>query len=365
MNAYTYVHTAAAAVFLLASCLPGLAAAEQNETADVDQEDPVVEIDLDPLIELLEDLVDIVQNWPEKLGDLLRTIFYRPFQELVQSLLSFVYTALTTTPSVQHTPAVQEVHGQVLLVTYLLATLVFMSAGILHMTGPVVGVSFADVRIMLPRVVVALVFATLSLPLLELAVDLTNALNRAFAPGGLRLSLQELLGLGSGLILAVVVKSVALLALVVLFILRAVYILFVAAISPLLALMWSVPKLRRYANTFIAGWFAALMFAPLDLLVLRFSLAMMRGTGGIGLDSLANWILGIASLVLLLLVPLQVWTASQTILGQGYRTGNVVKERVASTRERIGNDENTRPQGQRPSQRTRRRHSREDRGEWR
>jgi len=363
MNAYAHVFIAVAAVLLI-SCTAGVSAAEQNESADVNQEDPV--IDLDPLIDPLEDLVDAIQNWPGKLADLLKEILYQPFRDLVQALLRHVYSVLTTTLSVQNTPAVQEVHNQVLVVTYLLSTLVFMCAGILHMTGPVVGVSFADVRMMLPRVVVALVFATFSLPLMELAVDLTNALNKAFAPSELELSLQELLGLGSGLILVIVVKSVALLALVVLFIIRAVYILFVAALSPLLALMWSVPKLRRYANTFIAGWFAALMFAPLDLLVLRFSLAMMRGTGGIGLESLANWILGIASLVLLLLVPLQVWTASQTILGQGYRASNAVRERAVSTRDRIRKDENTGPPRQKRRNRTRRRrHRREKRSEWR
>jgi hypothetical protein len=362
MNAYAHVFMAVAAAVLLISCTAGVVAAEQNGTADVNQEDPV--IDLDPLIELLKDLVDAIKNWPGKLADLLKAILYQPFRDLVEALLSHVYAVLTTTPSVQSTPAVQEDHSQVLFVTYLLSTLVFMSAGILHMTGPVVGVSFADIRMMLPRVVVALVFATFSLPLLELAVDLTNALNQAFAPSGLELSLQELLGLGSGLILVIVVKSVGLLALVILFIIRAVYILFVAAISPLLALMWSVPKLRRYANTFIAGWFAALMFAPLDLLVLRFSLAMMDGSE-IALSTIANWILGIVSLVLLLLVPLQVWTASQTILGQGYRASNVVKQRAASVHERVRKDENTRPPRQKRRNRNGRpRHRREKRSEW-
>jgi len=359
MNAYA---RAILALILVTTCLTGAALADHNETGAVasdHDDDPI--IDLDPLIEAVQQLLDMFDDWEGRVTNLLESVLFDPFLRITQELLTVVAKVLTTTPSVQDTTAVQEVHQQTLLITYLLSSLVFLAAGILHMTGPIVGVSFADVRLMLPRVVVALVFATFSLPLLELAVDLTNALNQAFAPDGLQLSIEELLGVGSGLVLVWVTKSIGLLVLVSIFILRAVYILFVAAISPLLALMWSVPKLRRYAETFISGWFAALMFAPLDLLVLRFALALMRGSAGIGFETIATWILGIASLVLLILVPFQVWTASQAVVGQSYRASKAVRQRVSSVRRK---DKKRPQQGSKKQRRKRRRHPRERRENW-
>ncbi|MXR52380.1 hypothetical protein GRX03_12295 [Halovenus sp. WSH3] len=365
MNTYAYGAALAAAI-LIAASFTGLAAAdthqEQPEPPEEEEEDGSG-ISLDPIVGPLEDLVGLLSDWQGKLVEILKSIFYQPFRDLVQALVRYVYDAVTTTPSVQHSSAVQEVHQQVLYISYLLATVVFMAAGLLYMTGPILGFSFAEVRMMLPRVIIALVFGAFSLPLLELVVELINALNTAFAPTGMEVSIRELFGLGSGLILAVVVKATALLALVVLFILRAVYILFVAAISPLLALMWSIPRVKRYANTFIAGWFAALIFAPLDLLVLRFSLALMRGDGATVLQTAANWLLGIASLVLLLLVPFQVWSASQAAVGQGYRVSRTVKKRVGGIRERVGGKDR-REASERRRNRGRRRHPRERRSEW-
>jgi hypothetical protein len=334
MNRYAYAAALTAGI-LVVVCTTGIAAADtqnQTESSDESSEDDGPIIDLSPITDKIGDLIGVVEDWPKKLGEILKSVFYDPFRNLVRALVGYVYDAVTITPSVQHNSAVQQVHQQVLYVSYLLATFVFMMAGILHMTGPVLGVSFADVRMMLPRVVTALVFGAFSLPLLELVVELVNALNVAFAPTGQETTIRELLGLGSGLIIAVVVKATVLLALVVLFIIRAVYILFVAAISPLLALMWSIPRVKRYANTFIAGWFAALLFAPLDLLVFRFALALMRADSATLVNTTLNWVLGIATLTLLLLVPFQTWSASQSLVGQGVRAGRTVKKRVSSVK---------------------------------
>jgi hypothetical protein len=103
-------------------------------------------------------------------------------------------------------------------------------------------------------------------------------------------------------------------ALAALFIIRDIYILFVAAISPLLAVLWVFPKARRYADSFIAGWFAALLMAPLDMLVFHFLIEMMEGTGG-GPEAIANWLFGIAGFILLLFIPYQLYSASQAGVG--------------------------------------------------
>lgn len=266
----------------------------------------------------------------EILTDTLWLIFFEPFVRLIEAILSTLADLLTYTPSVDGNPAVEDVHQDTLFVTYALSSLVFMAAGILHMIGPVLGVSYKEVRKILPRLVVALAFATVSLPLLELGVEFTRALTTAFEPQFFDSNFLQRQGVTSGLAIAAILQSLLLVAVAVLFIIRDVYILFVAAISPLLALAWSLPRAKRYADTFISGWFAALLIAPLDMLVLKFSFALFSGAGG-GSQAISNWLLGLAFPVLLLLVPKQVWDASQSAIGVTYALAGGLKKRRAST----------------------------------
>lgn len=325
--------TTALVLFLFITTL-AVPAAAQQDTGEDEEDDDVTIVDLSEVADALEDLLNeldsFTDDWDQILADTLKTVFYEPFQVLAGALISPVITLLTTTPTVHPNPAVEDVHGDVLLVTYLLSGLVFAAAGLLHMIGPVLGVSYREARKILPRVVLALVFASVSLPLLQLGVDLADALTQAFKPDFFATSFQQLIGLGAGVILAYVIQAILLVFVAVLFVIRDVYILFAAAISPLLALVWSVPRAKRYADTFIAGWFAALMIAPLDMLVLKFSFALMSGAGTGAVQSISNWILGVASLVLLLLVPKQVWDASQAAVGMSYTVSQGVKQRMNS-----------------------------------
>jgi hypothetical protein len=100
-----------------------------------------------------------------------------------------------------------------------------------------------------------------------------------------------------------------------------------------------LPRVKRYSDTFIAGWFAALLIAPLDMLVLKFSFALMSGAGSGALQSVSNWVIGIASLTLLLLVPKQVWDASQTAVGMTRTTTQTVKQRQENQDDNLLNKE--------------------------
>jgi signal transduction histidine kinase len=166
--------------------------------------------------------------------------------------------------------------------------------------------------------------------LLQLGVDFTRALTTAFQPQFFESTFQQRIGMSTGLILAYVIQSLLLLAVVVLFYFRNVYILFVAAISPLLALAWSLPRVKRYADTFIGGWFAALLIAPLDMLVLKFAFSMFNGAGNTAVQSVSNWVLALSFPVLLLLVPKQIWDASQAAVGLTYAASSNVKQRINS-----------------------------------
>lgn len=313
-------------LLLLTSGVTGVVAGQ--ETASEEEEEQTGLLD-----ELADNLSDFVDNWDTILEDLLHKIFIKPFINLVGALLSIIAQLVTATPSVHPNPAVEDVHNDVLLVTYLLSSLAFIAAGILHIVGPILGITYGQVRQILPRIVIALVFSTVSLPLLQLGVELTRALTTAFQPEFLDATIQQNWGITTGLVLAYIFQAILLVAVAVLFIIRNVYILFVAAISPLLALAWSLPRAKRYADTFIGGWFAALMIAPLDMLVLKFSFALTSGAGTTAMQAVSNWLLGVASLVLLLLVPKQVWDASQTAIGFAYVASGTIQRQIRTSQE--------------------------------
>jgi hypothetical protein len=280
------------------------------------------------LSDLVDDFQQFTLNWDATLEETVTAVLFSPFRTLGQQLLQIISLVLTHTPDVHPNPAVEDVHSDVLLVTYLLSGIGFMIAGLLYITGPLFGISYNEVRMVIPRIIVALIFSTVSLPLLQVTVDLTNALNKAFVPAQLSMSITQAAGLASGVTLAYVVNSALLLVVVVMFILRNTYLLFVAAISPLLALTWSIPKAKRYADTFIAGWWTALAMAPLDMLVLKFVFALLNGNGSTIPGSISNWIFGVAGFSLLILVPYQLYGASQAAIGQAYVVSRGFKNRA-------------------------------------
>jgi hypothetical protein len=324
------------AVLILAGLLSGPAAAQAGEPTTTPGDDggnddgPIIDLSgvIEAINQLIEDFQYFTENWDETIAEVLISVLFEPFKRLAQQLIRFLSMLLLHTPDVHPNSAVQEVHHQVLLVTYLLSGLGFMAAGLLYITGPLLGISYSQVRMIIPRILVALIFSTISLPLLQYAVELSNALVHAFAPSQLYMNIDQLAGLSTALVLAWVVNSAVLLVLVVMFIIRNVYIMFGAAISPLLAFAWAVPKAKRYADSFIAGWWTALAMAPLDMLVLKFAFAMLDGGGGSLPGTISNWVLGVGSFTLLILVPLQLYGASQAAVGQAYAISSGVKSRA-------------------------------------
>jgi hypothetical protein len=65
---------------------------------------------------------------------------------------------------------------------------------------------------------------------------------------------------------------------------------------------------------------------PLCVLILRLNLALMNGSGGTVLQSISNWVYGIAGFSLMILVPLQLYGASSAIVGQAYVVASGLKK---------------------------------------
>jgi len=195
-----------------------------------------------------------------------------------------------------------------LAVTFAMSTLAIIVTGILFQIGPVLGVSYRQARMVLPRLFIGLVFATIAPVLLQLSVDLADALTQAFYPDS---GLLEVFRLSTSLLIVATIRAMLLLTVVVIFVMRDVYLLFAAAISPLIALAWVFPQTKRYADAFIGAWWAALAIGPLDILVLRLTLNLLETNGDI-----PHWIWAIGGLTLLVAVPYMIYSASQAIVGQ-------------------------------------------------
>lgn len=243
--------TILAAVLILALLLPGVAAAQEGNNSTAAPPGDSGEDDSGPLKSLVEMFTDFVDNFPHTIEEVLTSVFFEPFRTLAMQLVNMVVTVITHTPSVDGNPAVEEVHQLSLIVAYLLASMFFVVAGLLYLTGPIFNVSYQQVRLIIPRLVAALVFGTISLYVLELSVEFTNALTHAFKPAQLALEFEQAMGLSLALIIVVVLKAVLLLAVVLMYIMRGTLILILAAGSPIIAICWAFPKTKRYADSFI------------------------------------------------------------------------------------------------------------------
>ncbi|MFC4359281.1 hypothetical protein ACFO0N_15145 [Halobium salinum] len=283
-------------------------------------------IDIDELVDdLLDGLEDLLQEVVgETVDEVLKALILDPVRFLLTQLFQILPQILMHTPNVHPNSAVQEVHGELMPVALGFATVAATATGLLYITDGVFPlVSYEKLRATLPRIVIAVGFAAVSLPVLQLSVDLTNALTQGFAPDKLMFTETELSSVTFQLIILLAAKAVLLLVLIVAFAIRNVYLLFVAAISPLIAVAWAFPTSRKYADAFISGWWTALAMAPLDMLVLKFGLALAGSSGSI--QALENWVYSLAAFTLMLLVPYHLYGASQAAIGQAYILSNGVK----------------------------------------
>ncbi|ELZ80162.1 hypothetical protein C454_11131 [Haloferax gibbonsii ATCC 33959] len=267
-----------------------------------------------------------------------------------RELWNLLIEALFNTATLHPNPAVQEVYQMSLSVTYLLLVLAIAYVGLLYIGREPLSL---DTRTVLPRLLIAVIFGFIALPMLQYGVDFSDALVKAFQPTD-PATIGEYLGISAGGLLAILINYLLLLALVVVFILRNVYLLFVASISPLLALAWALPNTNRYAQSFISGWFAVLAMVPLDALALRFILAMTEGSAGFSITGASNWVLGVAAFTLLLWIPLQLYRTSQAIVGQGFRLTRGLSQGVTRLRNKGSSGQNQRDQSQNSRNRRRR-----------
>ncbi|HVB14410.1 MAG TPA: conjugal transfer protein TrbL family protein [Candidatus Dormibacteraeota bacterium] len=176
-------------------------------------------------------------------------------------------------------------------------------------------VSAGDARhhlqVVLPRVLVALALGVVSLPLLQQAVNLNNALSAVVAGGG-SVSLAQLPWAsplsGSALqsastniflLLFAAALVVAVVILVLAYVVRYTLLAVLCAAAPLAAIAWVLPETRAFSRQWLRLLVITLFMQFVQLLVLRsaVALAFARGHGVIGI------LYAFAALYLMLRVP--------------------------------------------------------------
>lgn len=319
---------------------------EEEEENEEDDDSPVVDIDLGGVEDAIDDLAgnfddlsngfdDFTDNWTDDLADVLTQVLFEPFQELAELLINILTHVFTSYPQLEGNSDVTSLNALSFKIALAAGGLVIAAAGFLHITGPVFGIGYAQVRTLLPRIVAALMFGAISVPLLQMAVDLSEATTYAFKPGNPGFwSSTRLTG---EIVLIAVLKSALLLGVILVFLLRDFYIMFAAAIAPLLALGWSFPGAKKYADSMIGTFWAALLIGPVDMVLFRMTLSLLRTEGG----STPHWLLASAGLLMMIWMPYQIFQASQAA-GHGFRRMMSGAQRKVSAEKRRQRRENRR-----------------------
>ena len=172
-----------------------------------------------------------------------------------------------------------------------------------------------SLKVMLPRLMVAIVLIHFSLPLAQMGIDLNNALDRvAIGLGdGMRVdglpwspalsapAVQQM-SVAQDIFHAVFVVGlvIALVLLVLAYVVRYAMLAVLVVMAPVAALCTALPDTRGYARTWLRLFMVTVFMQAVQLVVLRVALTISIGGDGIGL---VQTLYGLATLLLLLKVP--------------------------------------------------------------
>ena len=179
-----------------------------------------------------------------------------------------------------------------------------------------------SLKVLIPRLMVAIVLIHFSLPLAQMGIDLDNALGRValglgdtMQVGGLPWSESlsapavQQMSVTQDIFHAVFVVGlvIALVMLVLAYVVRYAMLAVLVVVAPVAALCTALPDTRSYARTWLRLFMVTVFMQAVQLIVLR--VAMTISVGGEG-SGLVQTLYGLATLLLLLKVPGALNTAS-------------------------------------------------------
>src|SRR2546421_2892346 len=178
-----------------------------------------------------------------------------------------------------------------------------------------------SLKLMLPKLMLAIVLAHFSLPFMQMAIDFDNAMARAILTLGDGIRVDDLpwspalsheavqhMTVADDLFHAVftVVLVVAVVILVLAYVLRYALLGVLIVVAPLAGLSTALPETRGYARTWLRLFLVTALMQPVQLIVLRVATVLAFDPSG----GLVQTLYALATLFLMLKVPGALNTAS-------------------------------------------------------
>lgn len=266
---------------------------------------------------LLDTLRDPGKAFVKMLADALAKFVDSARVEIEDELDKYLFTTVDLTGgsprSITENPALRGLNLRLAIAGDILAAAVVVFASLRSMWERSVRARYT-LKVFLPRLLLAVVLMHFSLPLMQMAVDLNNAmghvatetgqpLQMAAMPWAPAISSAEVQHISAAQDLFHAMFSVALvLALVILvlaYILRHALLGILIVMAPLAALCTSLPETRTYARSWLRLFTVTVFMQAVQLIVLRVATEVAADGGG----GLAQTLEGLATLYLMLKVP--------------------------------------------------------------
>jgi len=236
-------------------------------------------------------------------------------------LFSTVDTSVTATRAFTDNPSLRHLNlGLALAMDVLLAAVLVF--GLLRSMFERTMRARYSLKVLIPRLMVAIVLVHFSLPLTQMGIDLDNALGRvALGLGGsmqvdglpwsasLSAPAVQQMSATQDIFHTVFVVGmvIALVMLVLAYVVRYALLAVLVVIAPVAGLCTALPDTRSYARTWLRLFMVTVFMQAVQLIVLRVATTISVGGQGIGL---VQTLYGLATLLLLLKVPGALNTAS-------------------------------------------------------
>lgn len=295
-------------------------------------------------IEPVEPEGGLTQVLLDAIGSLLQNIIQSATKPITDAILGF----LTTTPTLATNSVVFNFWLVIVGIADALFALLIAVLGFQFMSGSTFGFEELELKQLLPRIGLAFLGANTSIFLIDWIIGLVNVLIHAVlnATGGLNqawitnafdpasLSLEQIAFITLIFMILFVVLAVVLL---LFYITRLITIALGAVLSPLLFLLWALPKFSDFAEISARTYLTTIFSLFVHVVVIQLAAAFLTLPGQVGSNSLISILVGIGLLLTLLktqsvMVQLMFYNSGRTLIKKmGGQIMNVVSGKQAET----------------------------------
>lgn len=240
----------------------------------------------------------------------LQAIIQSATKPLTDGIISF----LTTSPSVVNNSVIFNFWLTIVGITDSLFALVIALVGFHFMSASTLGFEEVELKHLLPRIALAFLGANMSIFLVDWVINISNVLVQAVihATGGINSA--WILNAFDPKSISVASTSIVTLIFMLLFIILAVVLLLFyitrliiislgAVLSPLICLLWILPKFSDFAEISVKTYIINIFSVFVHVVIIQLASAFLTIPGQAGTNSLISILVGVALLFTLLKTP--------------------------------------------------------------